>query len=149
MPRKTLVALATWTSFFAAGCGGPDLKVGSPAPSPVSSWGTGAPTGAEEGAVDVADPSGGAVRVAAALNLKDQLLVTTWGSSSCPRLPESVEADGANVVVRTKAFNLFGGNDCTTDASPMTSSVSLPSGLTRVGPLRVVIDGTSVQAKKP
>lgn len=149
MPRRTLVALATCTCLFAAGCGGPDLKVGSAAPSPVSSWGPGAPPGTEEDAVDFADPSGGAVRVAATLSAQGQLLVTTWGSSSCPLLPESVEADGPVVVVATRQFTVFGGNECTTDVSPMTSSVPLPAGITGADGLRVVIDGTSVQARKP
>lgn len=100
-------------------------------------------------AVDVANPSGGAVRVAATLSSQDQLLVTTWGSSSCPRLPESVKADGPSVVVTTRQFTFFGGNDCTADASPMTSSVPLPAGITGADTLRVVIDGTTVQAKRP
>ena len=132
-----------------AACGGPDLAVGGPAPSPVTSWGTGAPTGADEGAVNVADPSGGAARIATSLTSKDQLLVTTWGSSSYPRLPESVEAEGASVVVTTKEFNLFGGSGCTAEASPTTSSVPLPAGITGTGGLRVVVDGTTVQATKP
>lgn len=149
MPRTTLVALATCTSLVLAACGGPELAVGGPAPSPVTSWGTGAPTGADEGAIDVADPSGGAARVAASLTSMDQLLVTTWGSSSCPRLPESVVAEGSSVVVGTKEFNLFGGSGCTADASPTTSSVPVPAGITVAGSLRVVVDGTTVQATKP
>lgn len=140
--------VTTVAGVLIAGCGGPDLRPGQPAPEPVRSWGTSPPGVWSADAVDVPHPSGGAVRVAAGLNDRGELLITTWGSSSCPRLPSSVEADGSSVVVETNEFNLFGGDGCTSDASPTTSSVSLPSGVSVGRSLRVVIDGTAVSAHR-
>lgn len=137
---------ATVLGVLVAGCGGPDLRSGEAAPEPVRSWGTGAPGVWAASAVDVTAPSGGAVRVAAGLNNRGELLVTTWGSSTCPRLPESVEAQGSSVVVETKEFHLFEGDGCTSDASPTTGVVPVPSGITVGRTLQVVIDGTPVIA---
>lgn len=131
-----------------AGCGGPSLRVGEPAPEPVRSWGTSPPGAWATDAVDVADPAGGFVRVAAGLNDSGELLITTWGSSSCPRLPSSVEADASTVVVETRQFNFFSGNDCTTDASPTTSTVAVPPGVVVDRAIRVVIDGIAVTAHR-
>jgi len=140
--------VTTVAGVLIAGCGGPDLVPGGPAPEPVRSWGTSSPGVWAADAVDVPSPSGGAVRVAAGLNGRGELLITTWGSSSCPRLPSSVETDGSSVVVETKQFNLFGGDGCTSDASPTTSSVSLPSGVSMNRSLQVVVDGTPVTARR-
>jgi hypothetical protein len=68
------------------------------------------------------------------------LLVVTWGSSRCPRLPVSVElADPHTVVVVTDLYRP--GGPCTRDFVPTTAVVEVPDGLDRTNPVTVVLDG--------
>ena len=56
------------------------------------------------------------------------LLVMTWGSSRCPRLPVSVELDGPHtVVVRSDLYRP--GGPCTLDFVPTTAVLAVPDGL--------------------
>lgn len=60
----------------------------------------------------------------------DRLLVTTWGSSTCPRLPVSMEWDAAHTVlsVRAEFDNGRADTPCTLDLVP-TTSVLVVEGL--------------------
>jgi hypothetical protein len=70
----------------------------------------------------------------------DQIYVTTWGSSSCPMLPTSVNADGAHEV-RIKTAEHGEGN-CTADAAATTSTVRLPAETDDTAALTIDVDGT-------
>ena len=69
-----------------------------------------------------------------------QICVTTYGSSSCPRLPTSVKAHGPHEV-RIKTAEPDG--NCTSDLGPTTSTVKLPAEIDDTAALTVSIDGTS------
>ena len=69
-----------------------------------------------------------------------QIYVTTYGSSSCPRLPTSVKAHGPHEV-RIKIAEPDG--NCTSDLGPTTSTVKLPAEIDDTAALTVSIDGTS------
>ncbi len=78
------------------------------------------------------------------------LLVVTWGSSTCPRMPATVTAvDLTTVDIVTGAFRVgpdtgtpvIEASICTTDLGPTTSTVRLPDGAAGAGPLTVVVDG--------
>ena len=67
------------------------------------------------------------------------LLVVTWGSSRCPRLPVSVELDEPHsVVVRTELY--LPGGPCARDFVPTTAVVAVPDGLDVTGPVTVLLD---------
>ena len=69
--------------------------------------------------------------------------VMTWGSGSCPSLPSSVEAAGADQVV---VHTVVGPGDvCTSDLAITTSVVRLPSRVDTRRVLVVQIDGTSTR----
>ena len=105
-----------------------------------------ATTGATTVAVTVAQPD--EVRRGA----DGDLLVITWGSTTCPRMPATVTAvDLTTVDIVTGAVRV--GPDpetqvsetyvCTTDLGPTTSTVRLPEGAAGAGPLTVVVDGVA------
>lgn len=74
-----------------------------------------------------------------------QLYLVTWGSSSCPKLPTKVAADGAHhLVIRTKAYLAKGDNACTADLGPTTSTVTLPPESDDAAELRVDVDDTAL-----
>jgi hypothetical protein len=76
-----------------------------------------------------------------------EVYVTTWGSGSCPRLPTSVRAHGAQEVRIKTAENYLhkGDHACASDLSPSTSTVRLPSEIDVTAALTVNIDGTSTR----
>lgn len=80
-----------------------------------------------------------------------QIYVTMWGSSSCPRLPTSVHAEGAHTLrIKTAEHYLHKGDDaCTSDLAATTSTVNLPSTVDETAALTVSIDGitTRVEAR--
>ena len=104
--------------------------------SPTTSAGTGATTQPDE----VRRGEGG------------DLLVVTWGSTTCPRMPATVTAvDLTTVEIVTGTVRV--GPDpeaqvsetlvCTRDLGPTTSTVRLPEGTAGAGPLTVVVDGVA------
>ena len=76
-----------------------------------------------------------------------EIYVTTWGSSSCPKLPTSVHAKGAHrVQISTAGISLHSGdNACTNDLAPTTSTVRLPAAISDTAALVVTIDGTPTE----
>jgi len=76
-----------------------------------------------------------------------EIYVTTWGSSSCPKLPTSVHAAGAHgVQINTAEHYLHkGDNACTSDLAPTTSTVRLPPEIDDTAALAVTIDGTPIE----
>lgn len=79
------------------------------------------------------------------------LLVITWGSTTCPRMPVSVTArDLATIEVVTGSVRIdpTGASAyvsetslCTVDLGPTVSTVRLPEGAAGSGALTVVVDG--------
>jgi hypothetical protein len=70
-----------------------------------------------------------------------RISVVTMGSSSCPNLPATVDAEGPHhLIIKTKQHAT--GQACTADLGPTTSTVALPSGIDPSRPLRVEVDGT-------
>ncbi|QCB94967.1 hypothetical protein [Cellulomonas shaoxiangyii] len=56
--------------------------------------------------------------------------LVTWGSSTCPTLPDEVEWDESAQVVRVTLTDAtaYGDAPCTADIAPTTSVVALPDG---------------------
>ena len=82
---------------------------------------------------------------AAAWAADGALQVVTWGSGSCPNLPTSVKADGANHVrVATEEWRPPGSNGCSADLSPTTSTVAVPEGIDVSSAVTVTIDDKDV-----
>ena len=76
------------------------------------------------------------------------IYVTTWGSSTCPKLPTSVHATGAHgVQITTARHYLRGENVCTSDFAPTTSTVRLPREIAFTAVLAVTIDGTVTELR--
>ncbi|MEP6650394.1 MAG: hypothetical protein ABJA74_10870 [Lapillicoccus sp.] len=72
------------------------------------------------------------------------LLVVTWGSSRCPRLPTSVALTDAHTVeVRTELY--LPGGPCTRDMVPTTAVVAVPDGLDASSSVCVVVDGRETE----
>ena len=72
------------------------------------------------------------------------LLIVTWGSSRCPRLPVSVEPDDPHtVIVRTELY--LPGGPCTRDFVPTTAVVAVPPGLDDTSPPRVLLDDAETE----
>ncbi|WP_111768762.1 hypothetical protein [Nakamurella deserti] len=79
------------------------------------------------------------------------LLVVTWGSTTCPRMPVNVTAlDPATLDIVTGNVRIDPvSNDlavpetsvCVNDLGPTTSAVRLPEGAAGTGPLTVIVDG--------
>jgi hypothetical protein len=75
------------------------------------------------------------------------IYVMTWGSGSCPKVPTSVKAAGAHVVViRTIEHDFFKGDTgCSGDLAVTTSVVRLSSDVHPRAALVVRIDGTTTR----
>lgn len=70
-----------------------------------------------------------------------RIVVVTWGSSSCPRLPVRVGLDGTG---RLQVTTAGATSDCTTDLAPTTSTVAAPAGFDpTVGTAR--LDGADLE----
>ncbi|MFS0703942.1 hypothetical protein AB6N23_05400 [Cellulomonas sp. 179-A 9B4 NHS] len=91
--------------------------VESPVPNVAETFFPGAPpdVGSEEIAVTPGDDP-------------RQLLLVTWGSSTCPTLPDDVTWDAAAEVLRVTLTDAtaYGDAACTADMAPTTSVVRLP-----------------------
>ena len=69
-----------------------------------------------------------------------QLEVVTYGSSTCPILPETVTYS-ASTGLSVKTVNSGGTRPCTMDLVPTTSTVKAPDGLADGTTAKVTIDG--------
>ena len=69
--------------------------------------------------------------------------VITWGSSSCPNIPNSVKTAGLHQIVIKTAEHDFHRRDnaCTSDLAATTSIVHLPATMDTTRPWAVQIDG--------
>jgi hypothetical protein len=77
------------------------------------------------------------------------IYVMTWGSGSCPRIPTSVDARSAEVVViRTVEHDFIQGDRaCTADLAITTSVVRLPARAVAAPSLQVQMDGTTTRLR--
>ncbi|WP_309133604.1 hypothetical protein [Cellulomonas sp.] len=72
--------------------------------------------------------------------------VVTWGSSSCPTLPDDVLWDEAAEVLRVTLTDAtaYGDRACTTDMAPTTSVVELPDEAPDASGLSVEVAGETL-----
>lgn len=70
-----------------------------------------------------------------------RMYVVTYGSSSCPRLPNAVTAATGNRL--TIATNAASDGPCTMDFGPTTSVVDVPQEIDETMPVEVILDGVS------
>lgn len=92
------------------------------------------PTGAVRATDGRGDP-----RASAAWTTGDTIVVTTWGSGSCPKRPVKLERKSkSKVTVRVRRTEQ--AEACTADLGPTSSSVRLPRGVATNAPLELVID---------
>jgi hypothetical protein len=75
-----------------------------------------------------------------------RVYVITYGSSSCPSIPTSVDAaDAHHLVVKTVVHDFFEQDDaCTADLGPTTSVVEIPREIDDHHPVLVEIDGVVI-----
>lgn len=137
----TTTTVATASSSAAASSGPgvqPSFETG--VPDAVISFTAGLPAGAESAAGQDDE-----VRRSDA----GDLLVVTWGSTTCPRMPVNVTAvDLTTIDIVTGTVRVDPDSDtvsetalCTTDLGPTVSTVRLPEGAAGTGSLTVVVDG--------
>jgi hypothetical protein len=76
-----------------------------------------------------------------------RVYVRTYGSSSCPSIPTSVDADDAHhLVVKTVVHDFYEQDDaCTADLGPTTSVVEIPSEIDEHHPVLVEIDDVVIR----
>ena len=65
----------------------------------------------------------------------DQLILTTWGSGSCPLLPTAVTVQGAHRIAISLATQYGSDVACTADLTATDSVIVAPPGSTRPVPL--------------
>ncbi|QGQ20715.1 hypothetical protein GC089_17890 [Cellulomonas sp. JZ18] len=72
-----------------------------------------------------------------------RIRVVTWGSSTCPTLPDQVVWDEAAQVLRVTLTDAtaYGDRACTADIAPTTSVVALPEGSPDATSLTVEVAG--------
>ena len=66
---------------------------------------------------------------------EDQLILTTWGSGSCPLLPTAVTVQGAHRIAISLATQYGSDVACTADLTATDSVIVAPPGSTRPVPL--------------
>ncbi len=71
-----------------------------------------------------------------------QIIVVTWGSSTCPTVAKSATQTGAQAV--TVELMATGGPSCTADSGPSASTVGSPSGITSSQPVTVTVGKLSI-----
>jgi hypothetical protein len=71
------------------------------------------------------------------------LLVVAGGGSNCPNVAVSARADSQQTVV-VEMTNL-GGNSCTADSVPTTSSVAVPASIDRSRPVTVMLPYATIE----
>jgi hypothetical protein len=68
------------------------------------------------------------------------MLVTAWGSGSCPTVPVAIDVDPPpNAVITLVLSDKYEGV-CTSDLGPYTSLVRLPEPFTVHGPVELVVE---------
>ena len=145
---STTTTLAT-TSSYAAAAAGPGVQpsVETGVPDAVVSFAGGLPSG--ESRPVATDVPADEVRRGA----DGDLLVVTWGSTTCPRMPVSVTAvDLTTIEIVTGTVRVDPDSNaeqvpettlCINDLGPTTSTVRLPDGAAGAGRLTVVVDGAT------
>lgn len=108
---------------------------GSPVPNVAETFFPGAPDDAafdEVGVAADADPR--------------RFQVVTWGSSTCPTLPDDVVWDEAAQLVRVTLTDAtaYGDAACTADIAPTTSVVALPDEAPDASGLTVEVAGATL-----
>lgn len=134
-----------------SGSPGPDPSAGTPSASPGSIAARSYP-GLPEGAAP--SPSASTELPAdpdfspSAVWLEDDVLaVVTYGSSSCPTAPSSLEVvDGTDLRIATIQL---GGEVCTADIAPTTFEIDDPEGLVPTMSYTVTFDGESESVLEP
>ena len=75
-----------------------------------------------------------------------RVYVTTFGSGSCPELPQRISAQGRHRVSITTATRLPANDEvCTLDLAPTTSTVTVPPGIDVSISVDVEVDGKTVR----
>ena len=69
------------------------------------------------------------------------LYVVTYGSSTCPKFPSSVEKTESGGIRITTSTDT--SRPCTMDFGPTTSTVEVPDGVVDTAPVAVALDGVS------
>ena len=145
----TTTTVATTSSSAAAGSSGPGVQPSfeTGVPDAVVSFVGGLPSG-ETRPVAAVSPSDEVRRGA-----DGDLLVVTWGSTTCPRMPVSVTAvDLTTIEIVTGTVRVDPDSNaeqvpettlCINDLGPTTSTVRLPDGAAGAGRLTVVVDGAT------
>jgi len=111
-------------------------------PFSAGSWARGVPEAIIE-SMSQGDPyptSGGAAGFAAWTDVPNLFYLVTWGSSSCPDLPEpQARTSNSKITVRLRRGYW---NACTADLVPTTSIVAVPDGVDSSQPISVRIENT-------
>lgn len=102
-------------------------------PEPPAAWQTGGATPAEVSEVAWDDAG--------------RILLTTWGSGSCPTVVTGVDLVSASELDLT--LELRGGPECTTDMSPFVSRIEAPVGLDVTGEVTVRVGDVPVLRLPP
>jgi hypothetical protein len=84
-------------------------------------------------------------RASAAWIKSDTIVITTWGSGSCPKRPVKIERKGKSEV-RVRVRRTERAEACTADLGPTSNSVRLPRGVATDAPLAVVIDDDGLKS---
>jgi hypothetical protein len=75
----------------------------------------------------------------------DQLILTTWGSGSCPELPTSMTLQNAHrLTIGLYSRPGSGNNGCTADLTPTDSVITAPAGLDDGTPAVAQVEGNEV-----
>lgn len=131
-------------AILTAGCSSQALNPSTsalPTPSAVLSFGRGLPSTISTASSGSPVSSGDR----AAWGPPGQLLIVTYGSGSCPRLPNVVTGTGPHMVTVTTVTYLSSTRpSCTADLSPTTSVVREPANLDETRPVTISVDGTRV-----
>jgi hypothetical protein len=125
------LAVVTAATFALVGCSDHGR------PSAVVSMSRGMPSGIS---------SASAPAATAAWRDRQTLLVITWWSSSCPKLPTKVTAQGSDrIKIKTREWLPPGDNGCSGDLGPTTSVVRVPKSVDVNSPVTVTVDGAAVR----
>lgn len=122
------------TSWVAQGTATSSTAPPPPALDPVASesFGTLPSYISGEPAIGPSDSAGGAglfLMDTLGVDTDGQLVVLTWGSSTCPSLVSDSSVDASGVLnVKTRTVDLLGQESCTSDIAPTTSFSLAPTG---------------------
>jgi hypothetical protein len=68
----------------------------------------------------------------------DQMAVVVWWSSSCPKLPTTLQAFGNTLTVTLSSGTGPGGVPCTTDLAPTTTVIRIPASVDQTRQVNVI-----------